>query len=115
LDAKAKTFPVMETRGWTKYIVFFALIGAIMAVISINPLKAAIIDRLQVIDLQVIDKSTPLERLAREYRKGCPKHQYSVKRLARVPDMMLIEGFLTKAEADVLVQLAYGPCDSQLT
>src|SRR5579871_3666776 len=58
------------------------------------------------------DKSTPkligVERLAYEYRKGCPKHRFkSIQILSRNPDVVLIDGFLTKVEAQFLINAAY--------
>ena len=48
--------------------------------------------------------------LADEYRRGCPAHQFeSVKIVSRAPDIMLIEGFVTEAEAEFLVKTAYHP------
>ena len=54
-------------------------------------------------DRGVIDESW-------KYVDGCPAHQYdSVKVISRSPDIMIIEGFLTKFEAEYLIKLAYVP------
>jgi len=39
---------------------------------------------------------------------GCPVHRFtSVKELSRKPHIVLIEGFLTPAEAEAIVRVAY--------
>jgi hypothetical protein len=41
------------------------------------------------------------------YRKSCPKHRFeSVQILSRDPTIVLIEEFLTKTEAEVLLRIA---------
>jgi hypothetical protein len=48
-----------------------------------------------------------VQDLAAEYRKGCPEHRFSsVKVLSRSPYAMVIEGFVTPAEAEFLVKAA---------
>jgi hypothetical protein len=101
----------MATEGWTKYIMFFAVVSVIAAIVSVNPLgkiPSSIGEAFDIVKDMVGPRETPtsLEALARQYGKGCPAHKFTVKRLSRQPDMMLIEGFLTKAEADILVDLA---------
>jgi len=48
------------------------------------------------------------EDLADLYRRqGCPKHPFtSVRILSRAPDIILIDDFVTKAEADYLTNAA---------
>ena len=50
-----------------------------------------------------------LHELASRYRElGCPVHRFkSISLLSRSPMMILIEGFVTPAEAAALVQIAY--------
>lgn len=45
-----------------------------------------------------------------QYQDGCPAHHFkSIRRVSRSPNIMLIEGFLTEAETDVLLGVAYSP------
>ena len=99
----------MENSGWSRYISVIVLLSAFVAIISINPLGIVSTSiSLPKSELPLFERGSKLETLAKRYREGCPRHQFtSIKRLSRVPDMMLIEGFLTKDEADILVELAY--------
>jgi hypothetical protein len=46
--------------------------------------------------------------LAERYANGCPEHHFdSVRQLSRSPDIMIIDGFLTPEEAQILVKAAY--------
>ena len=46
------------------------------------------------------------------YEHGCPLHQFkSVRLLSRSPHMILIDGFVTPEEAEVLIRVAYTPAD----
>jgi hypothetical protein len=52
---------------------------------------------------------TPVEvdaALAARYRESCPEHPFTVKLLSRAPDIMIIEDFLTPAEAQFLINVA---------
>jgi len=96
----------MEEQGWTRYFGVLLFLSALIAVVSINPL--GVVQFPTSFSFPSFEKATKLETLARKYREGCPRHQFTaVKRISRVPDMILIEGFLTKDEADILVELAY--------
>lgn len=54
-------------------------------------------------------RETDEEFLAR-YQVGCPVHKYDgVRMVSRKPEIMLIDGFLSEREADVLLNLACAP------
>jgi hypothetical protein len=99
------------TDRWLTYLNTLALFGMITALAFFNldfPIPAFLQKH-----LKVVDKESPIggsmpHNLADEYRKGCPNHQFtSIMHVSRSPPIMLIEGFLTEAEADFLVKLAY--------
>ena len=102
-------------NGWTKYINILGLLGFVTAIVYINPLTrdAPIIARANDylkratgIHFQSSSSLSEEEFLAK-YANGCPPHQYSAVKIAsRAPDIMVIENFVTKEEADYLVQFA---------
>jgi hypothetical protein len=102
-------------NGWTKYINILGLLGFVTAIVYINPLTrdAPIIARANDylkrttgIHFQSSSLSKEEEFLAR-YANGCPPHHYSAVKIAsRAPDIMVIENFVTKEEADYLVNFA---------
>jgi hypothetical protein len=95
----------MAADKWLTYLNSIALFGLITALAFLN------------LDFSTVNhpfgqlfKRTPTEvvtfNLADLYRQGCPEHVFrSVIHVSRAPDIMIIEGFLTEAEADFLVQL----------
>ena len=94
----------METEKWTKHLNIAALIGVVVAILSLVPFT-------NLPSLFAIEPPTPREltvkELASEYRKGCPQHRFSsVKILSREPYALLIENFVTPAEAEFLVKAA---------
>jgi hypothetical protein len=101
---------IMKSISGFQYINVIAFCGLLVGLININwstlsqtPLyKRTIKDR--------VDDGSPMFQkgnLADEYRLGCPVHQFgSVKIVSRAPDIMLIEGFVTEAEAAFLVKAA---------
>jgi hypothetical protein len=111
---------VEKENGWTKYLNVLGLLGLLSAIIYVNPLAVSpsaitsVLKRSTSFSPPIIfEAEDPFESLAEEYRtNGCPNHQFiSVKRVSRIPDIVLIEGFLTKEEADFLVHAAYFPID----
>src|SRR5277367_1162684 len=104
-------------NGWTKYINVLGLLGFMTAIIYINPLAgdATIIARAN----DFLKRSTgihfqtslsPEEEFLAKYQNGCPAHQYSAVKIAsRAPDIIVIENFVSKEEAEYLVKFAYNP------
>jgi hypothetical protein len=95
--------------AWMSYLSVFSIISLFIAIIAVNPLSF----RIPSIPFRFSPgadscSGTKLECLAAKYREGCPLHRFdSVKRLSRVPDITIIEGFLTEDEAEVLVEIAF--------
>jgi hypothetical protein len=96
----------MTADKWLTYLNSIALFGLITALAFLN------------LDFSTLNthlfKRAPTEiatfNLGDLYRQGCPEHVFSsVIHVSRAPDIMIIEGFLTEAEADFLVQLGYPP------
>ena len=84
----------------------FALLGLYQATQYIQPQVTSRFLQPQK-TFEVAKNVTPVH-LADQYRNGCPHHQFdSVRIISRSPEIILIEGFLTKQEAEVLVQMAY--------
>jgi len=94
----------METEKWTKHLNLLGLVGVLIATLylilvgrppSLFPIAPS------------APKQISAKDLAAEYRKGCPEHRFSsVKVLSREPYAMVIEGFVTPAEAEFLVKAA---------
>jgi hypothetical protein len=104
--------------GTAKYFNILGLLGLILALVYVNPFSGTppaflsnspVFARLNNLFKKPTGASTGLTQneMIEKYRYGCPNHQFdSVKVLSRTPDMMVIEGFLTKDEANYLVQFA---------
>lgn len=101
--------------GKAKYLYVLGLLGLLFALAYVNPFSGtppAFISNSPLLSRffeKTTDASTALtfDEMVEKYRHGCPEHRYdSVKILSRAPDMMVIEGFLTKEEASYLVQFA---------
>lgn len=95
----------MAADKWLTYLNSIALFGLITALAFLN-LDFSSVNN----PFGQLFKRTPTEvvtfNLADVYRQGCPEHVFSsVIHVSRAPDIMIIEGFLTEAEADFLVQL----------
>jgi hypothetical protein len=114
--------------SWSKYLNLVGFIGLLVAIIYINPL-AGVPPPLTKLGKQISSLLTPAtpklpargqvawedtaswENLADLYRaNGCPEHRFkAVRRVSRDPEIILIENFLTPAEAQFLVHAAYVP------
>jgi hypothetical protein len=97
----------MESAKWSK---FFNVIAVVMCVASV----ALNIFSWHMPPNQDVAKPTTeltVHNIAAEYRKkGCPAFPFtSVQLISRNPDLILIEGFLTEAEATILIKAAYCP------
>ena len=108
----------MKSITGLQYINVIAFCGLLVVLINVNwsTLSQIPIGRLYKRTIKGrLDDGIPIFRngnVADEYRRGCPIHQFgSVKIVSRAPDIMLIEGFVTEAEATFLVKAAYIPCD----
>lgn len=107
----------MESTSWTKHLNAATLFGVLIAIACIGLSLEIAPTFLTAIDLQYFRPyiaKPPVEltadELPAEYRKGCPKHRFlSTQLVSRDPKMILIEGFLTNAEAEYLVRIAYFP------
>jgi hypothetical protein len=95
----------MDTEKWTKHLNLVGLIVAAIATLCIVPFT---IDLPWSIPMPVLaPRQLSAKDLATEYRKGCPQHRFSgVKVLSREPYALLIEEFVTPAEAEFLVRAA---------
>ena len=107
----------MKSISGLQYINVIAFCGLLVGLVNVNwsTLSQIPIGRLYKRTIKgPFDDGIPIFRngnLADEYRRGCPIHQFgSVKIVSRAPDIMLIEGFVTEAEAAFLVKTAYIPC-----
>jgi len=93
-------------------LLVLGLIALCIAIVHVNPFAKTYITSISSIR-SLYTKTAHVTsddsgfHLASQYRKGCPQHQFtSVKYLSRNPTMFIIEGFLTKLEAEVLVDAA---------
>ena len=103
----------METSsGWTKYANVLGVLGIFTTIVYVNPIATfipAILNPVHYLTNRVTEfkNQGPFDSLPIEYRNGCPVHKFnSVRQLSRAPDVMIIEGFLTKFEAEYLVEIA---------
>lgn len=104
----------METStGWTKYANVLGFLGLLTTIVYVNPIATFIPTILNPVHYlydkttEVVPQPGPFDSLPIEYRNGCPDHKFlSVRQLSRAPDIMIIEGFVTKFEADYLVEIA---------
>jgi len=94
--------------GLSGYLIkAFAVLGLFQATQYLQPKISSSLLQQQTFEVHETENSTP-PSLADQYRNGCPKHQFeSVRFISRSPEIILIDGFLTKAEADALVRIAY--------
>jgi hypothetical protein len=103
---------MMETStGWTKYANVLGVLGLLTTIVYVNPIATflpTVLNHINSIyDRTELTPAGPFDSLPVEYRNGCPDHKFtSVRQLSRAPDVMIIEGFLTKFEADYLVDIA---------
>ena len=94
-----------DTGKWTKNLNILGLIGVLAATLCIVPFT--IDPSFLPIAISAPRNPLPLKDLAAQYRKGCPQHHFSsVKVLSREPYAMVIEEFVTPAEAEFLVKAA---------
>ena len=97
---------------WPKYVQLLGILTALLAAFSVNQ-YAIDFDlhslRQAFSNFTTFKASTP-PSLGTQYRNGCPEHRFtSVKHVSRAPDIMVIEDFLTPAEAEALIRIAYQP------
>lgn len=79
-------------------------IGAYVKPFIPNPFDFAVFN--------VANTSVPLtqETFMSRYENGCPLHQFeSIVQVSRVPNIMLIDGFITPEETEVILRVAYLP------
>jgi len=111
----AQTMDNKTSSRWPSFANPLALLGLLVAVAVLNPWG--------IILPSSIRPETPLEtaqhepmakqpvtasNLADKYRDSCPDHQFnSIRLLSRSPEIMIIDGFLTEEEAQVLIHMAY--------
>ena len=101
-----------DSSKWTKTLNILGLLGMLLGVAYINPIAQistahefykSIARSFVNTDPEVLQES-----LGAQYRRGCPAHQFaSVKLVSASPIMMLIDGFVTPAEAEVMLRVAY--------
>jgi len=112
-SAQDKMEPVMPAANkWTRYIPLLGILTALLAAFSVNQFVPGFdlhLLRQAFSNFTTHKASTPIS-LGTEYRNGCPEHRFSsVMHLSRAPDIILIEDFLSPAEAEILIRIAYGP------
>ena len=97
-------------NSWSTYINVLGLLGFILAILSVSGVAStSIINIASRLNDFLRTKPTTIVVIdeAAKYEHGCPEHQFdSVKIASRAPDIMVIEGFLTKFEAEYLIKLA---------
>jgi len=97
---------------WLKYLNVVPILGVLVALAYIALESASIAGIFTSVrgyfeNLSNTQPEAGMKRLVQEYRKGCPNHRFkSTQLLSRDPDIVLIEGFLTQAEAQFLVKAA---------
>jgi hypothetical protein len=98
----------METTRWMKQLNILGLVALLAAFAYFNPDTLSIRASLNnYIHGNVPEVHEVVDNLAARYRKQCPQHQFTaVRHVSRAPDIMIIDGFLTKAEADALLRAA---------
>jgi len=116
MDTKTDSKPQPQpesARKWGNYLSLFGIVGLLLAVIYVNPLSGSTpslsedLSRFVEFFKGVTRRGDSTADLIARYKNGCPNHQFaSIKVVSRRPDIMLIEGFVTKEEADFLVKLA---------
>jgi hypothetical protein len=102
--SKAPKEPVKKQQLAVPTAVLFTLLGLALAVIVyVNPLA-----KVASLFAKPSEVQPQFSSLGAEYMAlGCPEHRFkSVRLLSRRPELIFIEGFLTEAEAQVLLNLA---------
>lgn len=105
----------MESKGiWTKRLTIVAALTGLLTLSSPNTVSSvkaffAPKDVPQVVVQASEGAEATAENLADLYRQqGCPKHPFtSVRIVSRSPDIILIDEFVTKAEAEYLSNAVY--------
>lgn len=96
-------------NSWSTYINVLGLLGFILAILSVSGVSSTSIINIasRLNDFLRTKPTIGVIDEAAKYEHGCPEHQFdSVKIASRAPDIMIIEGFLTKFEAEYLIKLA---------
>ena len=104
----------MDSKGiWTKRLTIVAVLGGLLTLTSPNSFSSvkSLFTRNEVsqVAVQHADQlEVTAQNLADVYRRqGCPKHPFkSVQILGRAPDIILIDDFVSKAEAEYLITAA---------
>ena len=105
---------VASGNSWSKYVNVLGILGFIFAILSVLPITG--VASTSLVNIPFFSRLNDFLRKnpgigvideAAKYEHGCPEHQFdSVKIVSRAPDIMVIEGFLTKFEAEHLMKLA---------
>jgi len=100
---------------WPSFANPLAVMGLLVAVAVLNPwgiiLPSSLLPEtpLETAQHEPMPKQpVTASNLADKYRDSCPDHQFtSIRLLSRSPEIMIIDGFLTEEEAQVLIHMAY--------
>src|SRR5438046_2836477 len=91
----------------------FGIIGIAIGLIAAGSyVKPFITKPSAVVGPNVVNTSVPMthESIMARYENGCPPHQFkSVVQVSRTPNIILIDGFVTPEEIEVLLRIAYLP------
>jgi len=107
-----------DSKVWTRYFGTIGVLGFLTAFLYFNLLGASLtVSKLSFLsrinhffkEKTGVNLDLERERFLAKYKNGCPDHRYFVKLVSRDPWIMIIENFLTKEEADYLVEFAYYP------
>jgi hypothetical protein len=119
IPGQDKKDPVMPaSKTWSKYVPVLGILTALLAAFSVHQFAIDFDPHSirQAFSNFTTSKASSPPSLGAQYRNGCPEHRFSsVKQLSRAPDIMLIEDFLTPAEAETLIRIAYDPICSGLS
>ena len=113
-QSSSSKLKMAKGNSWLKYINVLGLLGFILAILSVSPIAGVASSHLANIpflsrlnDFLRKYSGTGVIDEAAKYEHGCPEHQFdSVKIVSRSPDIIVIEGFVTKFEAEYLLELA---------
>ena|SRR5579859_1915769 len=95
--------------NWAGFVVLIAMAAYVIQLESPPNAISTLINPL--FHKHALTLEQQVKNLPAEYRKGCPSTPFtSVKLVSRSPEIILIEGFLSAAEAAFLMQVAYLPC-----
>jgi hypothetical protein len=92
-----------------------AILGVALSLSYINPFDFSTLSALNTKFLEFYSggeakaELTPVDAdaaLAARYRESCPTQRFSVKLLSQAPDIMIMDDFLTPAEAQFLINVA---------